>query len=184
MLAYEIIKLACQFCDEDELGTKIKSAALEDLTDAEKSKIKELLDCLNLVQDELACEYAPLVAQQKVYFQDNKFELSALDRDVVKVLKVKDKFGGTTKFKVLPTQIIAFVKDATIIYAYHPQKLEQGSTLEINLPARVIAYGTAREYFLKQGLSDDADLWEMRFKDSLKVLLSKNHAFIKERGWL
>ena len=184
MLAYEILKLACQFCDKESLGDKIKNGTLEGLTDDEKEEARELLDCLNLVQDELACEYTPLLAEQKVYFQDYKFLISSLERDLVKVLKVKDKLGRSVKFKVLPNQLIAFIKDGTIVYSYHPQKLDYATALEINVPARIIAYGVAREYFLKQGLSDDADLWEMRFKDSLKILVSKHHAKIKERGWL
>lgn len=183
MLAYEVLKIASQFCDDDELSKKITSS-VDGLNEAEKTKTLHLLECLNLVQDEIATEYLPLIAEEKVFFQECKLPFSSLQQGAVKILSVKNKWGHSVKFKVYPTYIICPVKEGWVRYIYRSQKLNLDSVLEVNAPARTLAYGVAREHFLAQGLDDDADLWEMRFKDSLQVLASKHNGLIKGRRWL
>ena len=49
------------------------------------------------------------------------------------------------------------------------------------LSARVLAYGTASEYLLVEGLSEDAEIWEDRFKRSLFMLSRKKGEHIMPR---
>ena len=55
------------------------------------------------------------------------------------------------------------------------EDMELTDTVEFfnGLSARVYAYGIASEFLLVSGVSDDAEIWEERFKESLFVLSRK-----------
>ncbi len=174
MKAIDIIKLACDFTGNDELAVKLEQEN-PILSNNENKTIATMLKCLNLVQNEVACEYIPLVAFQDVTATDFKVDYSAFDKKPIAVISAKDKFGRNIRFKAFPDYLMIFACKAKIKYNYMPQEIStiNSDVKEPVLPMRIYAYGVAREYFLLQNLSDDADIWEVRFKDSLSVFSRK-----------
>ena len=174
MKAIEIIKLACDFTGNDELAVKLDQEGSV-LSNNEKKVVSTLLKCFNLVQNEVACQYIPLVAFQDVMTNDFKVDYSNFDKKPIAIISAKDKFGRNLRFKAFPEYMVVFSGKAKVKYHYMPQEISSidSDIEEPLLPMRIYAYGVAREYFLLQNLSDDADIWEVRFKDSLSVFARK-----------
>ena len=64
------------------------------------------------------------------------------------------------------------------------QKINDEFDFYNGLSARIFAYGIASEYFLSDGLSEDAEIWEERFKESLFVLSRKrSETKLPKRKW-
>lgn len=173
MTVKEILILACEFIGEKELAGKISSS--EDLNDAENAKLQTLLSCFNLVNQEIASDYLPFLKREEVQVVDGKIFFSALSEQVVNVYEVKSKFGFSLSFKNFPSFIEVDGSAKTIVYSYIPEDMELTDTVEFfnGLSARVYAYGIASEFLLVSGVSDDAEIWEERFKESLFVLSRK-----------
>ncbi len=187
MLAYEVIKAACQFSDNDTLADKILSASDfdTDFTDEEKKTLTRYLECLNYVQEEVASEFKPLKATETFKTENFKINFNAFKKIPLQILSVKDNRGGGVKFKVFPTYLMAFASEVEVTYGATPIKLDYDSQIEVDLPQRVLGYGVAREYYLRQGLTEDAEIYENRFKGSLKLILRKKAGTtLPRRRWL
>lgn len=174
MNALDIIKLACDFTGNDDLALKLDDSQAV-LTSSESKKVNTFLKCLNLVQNEVACEYIPLEKIEDVVASDFKVDYSKLSKKPIAIVWAKDKLGRNIRFKAFSDYMMIFSSRAKIKYYYMPQEINslENDITEVLLPMRIYAYGVAREYFLLQNLSDDADVWEVRFKDSLSVFARK-----------
>ena len=63
MKVKDVIIKACDFIGEDELAVAMQKA--ENIT-SEQNELKEkLLKCFNLVREEIACEYQPIMQVEK-----------------------------------------------------------------------------------------------------------------------
>ncbi len=187
MLAYEVIKAACQFSDNDALADKIMSGEDFDtsFTEEEKLTLTRYLECLNYLQEEVASEFKPLKTTEKFKTENFKIDFSVFKKTPLQILSVKDLKGGKVKFKVFPTYLMAFANEVEVTYGATPEKLDFDSPIEVDLPQRVLGYGVAREYYLRQGLTEDAEIWESRFKGSLKLILRKRAGTtLPRRRWL
>lgn len=189
MKGYEIIRIACQFSENDEIAEKLTEANLstldEILSAKERKRLDIYLDCLNFVQDEIACEYKPLIHEEEFKIQNFKLNISALSKPLQEVISICDLKGREVKFKIFPTYILVFANEARVRYSYKPNKATIDGDIEINLSERIYAYGVAREYYLRQGLTDEAYIYENRFKDSLKIVLrKKTKTILSRRRWL
>ena len=182
MFVKDIIKLACDFIGQQSLKSAIESGTL---TEDEQLIFDSLLNCFNLVYDEVACEYFPICKYETVKCEDFKVNFSSLSYKPLQIISVKDGSGRAIKFKVFEDYFIAIANTVTVLYSIKPSKLDADEEFESILPQRVYAYAIAREYFFLQALFDDADIWETRFKNSLQIFHNKKKEIrIPRRRWL
>lgn len=191
MKVYEILKLVCDFTDNCSIAEKLESLAGTDtnlqsiFSQEEQDFVKMLTDCYCLIEDEIASAYLPLLRQEICKPKDFKLNYVDFEKRPLEIYSVKDRYGRNVRYKKFPTYILIFASQATITYSYVPDKLAFDDEVQINLPARVLAYGTTREYYLRQGFYDEADVWEGRFKDALKIFSrKKGEIMIPKRWWL
>lgn len=191
MTVKDIIKLVCEFVGEKEILSKL-NATSEQLTEMEFSpreqeKIDVMVRCFNLVNQEIASDYLPFLTKENIDVKENILNFSTLQKELVNVYEIKNGFGISLRFKLFPTyaQISGHAK--TIVYSYLPDnKLLTDEIEKVNgLSARIYAYGVASEFLLIEGMSDDAEIWEDRFKQSLFVLSRKRGEHVlPKRSWL
>lgn len=171
MKVKNILTLACNFTDNEKL--------------IENEETEKMLECFNLVRSEVACEYMPICESEEFEIKDFKLLLSNFKRKPLQILSVKDRFGRNLRFKVFPEYLIVYGSKAKITYTVQPEKVGAEDEIEDSLPERVYAYGVAREYLMREGMFEDAEIFEVRFKNSLKVLLHKrSETVLPRRRWL
>ena len=183
MLVKDIIALACDFTENQ----KVKDALADNLTltDEESAICDSLVKCFNLVNNEIASEYIPILKNEVVKTKDFKVEFSDLTFSPSQIISVKDAYGRKIRFKVFDDYIMALASSVEITYTTMPTQLTLESEFSSTLPERVYAYGIAREYYFLQSLFDDADIWEERFKNTLQVLQRKrSEILMPRRRWL
>lgn len=181
MTVKEIIILACEMIDKDQVVEKLEK---DEVLDEESENLKnDLVKCFNFIQNEIATEFVPLLTSEKIKSQDGFVELSSLKERLAYVVSFKDKFGKNVRHKIIGDKI-CFEGEGKIEYCYCPAKKSIDDECKILLPERVIACGLLREYFLLQGLVSEATIFETKFKNSLaNFVTKKTNITLSSRSW-
>lgn len=186
MTVKEIVALASEFVGEKELAGKLRATDTVTYTTVEQEKINLLTRAFNLVNQEIASDYLPFLKKEEVNVEGNILSFSALSKAVINIYEVKNSFGKNLKFHVYSNYIEIDGKAKSVVYSYLPGDIALDGDVEMmnGLSARVYAYGIASEYLLIGGVSEDAEIWEERFKESLFVLSRKRgEHLMPKRGW-
>ena len=184
MKSYEILRLACDFT-QNPLREKLNSTDISSLTTAESKVADSYLNCLNLVIGEICEQYSPVTTEEILEVNNLKLTFDQFSKKPLNIFSVKNTKGRKIRYKIFDKYILVFADKAKIIYSYSPEAATLVSDIDLMIPARIIAYGVAREYFLLQGQGADADIYENRFKESLKLFISKKTAVrLPRRRWL
>ena len=184
MTVRDILVLVCEFVGEKELYVKLKSNL--GLSEREQEKIDCMVDCFNLVRQEIASDYLPFLTKEEISVENSILHFSNLSKVLINVYQVKNWLGINLRFKIFPDFVEISGKAKTILYSYLPEDASLDDEVEVQngLTARVFAYGVASEFLLVDGLGEDAEVWEERFKESLFILGRKRGSHIMpKRNW-
>ena len=186
MKVKEIIAYACAFIGEKEIAEKLNSSSSVTYSDKEQEKVDALLRCFNFVNEEIASDYLPYLVTEDISVDNSILNYSSLSKTIINIYSIKGSFGRNVKFKTYPDFVEIFGKANKITYSYLPENKALNDEFDFynGLSARIFAYGIASEYFLSDGLSEDAEIWEERFKESLFVLSRKrSETKLPKRKW-
>ncbi len=130
-----------------------------------------LLACFQAVENELARDYLPLLAEDEVVTATGVVEYSALSRSPARILCVEDEWGQSQKYKLFPAHLKTKGGKVKVIYAYAPvaKGLEETSDYQTGVSVQLFAYGMAAEYFLATGETEAASAWEQKYKDAVRA---------------
>lgn len=186
MKVKDIIKIACDYIGCDDIVSKLELSE-PNLSENQQKTVNNLVKCLNLVQNEIATEFIPLSTIEEVKAQDFKVLYSSFSKKPIAIVDARDKFYRRVRFRAFADYLMIYAASAKVKYYYQPAEItscEQDLT-EALVPMRTYAYGVVREYYLQQSLSDEADIFEVRFKDSIEVFSrKKNQICMPRRRWL
>ena len=142
---------------------------------------------LNLVVNELAGSFVPLVATEWLRATDGKILYQDLSYRVKEVLKVFDVNGDEALISVENTFIKVKSDNVQVEYSFFPDELNLNAEIgyqEKDVPLRVLCYGLLAEYSISQGCFKDAVMWHDRYADELIEYSKPKNAKIKRRDWL
>ena len=163
--------------------------AVSDLTSgagAQNVDVQELLRCFNVVENEIALDYLPLHAEQEVNTKTGEIKYTALHKNVVGVLRVRDESGKSIPFKLFPDQLKTQSGKIVITYTYAPEEktLTDECECRIQVSKRLLAYGIAAEYAFAQGMFEEAAVWDKKYKDAIEAANCKKPSHIlRSRRW-
>lgn len=134
-------------------------------------KAELLLTCFNLVENELALDYLPLVAEEEISSDTGVVEFSALSRDAVRVTGVTDRWGNSVAYQLFPAYLKTQPGKVKITYTYTPEQktMEDESDYVTLASVRLFSYGMAAEYALAKGLFEDAAVWDKKYKEAIEA---------------
>ncbi len=177
----EVIKLSCDFLGLSELKELVGA---EDVSGLEKDKLNDMLTCANLAYEEIVTEYLPILTTEEVETEDGKISYSSLSNPISGIISVKDENSGEISYSLSADHIDTRAGKTQITYQIMPQKFDFGDELSVIFPDRLLSYGTAREYLFMQGMSDEAVIYEKRFKEALiSFVRKKSLSHLPKRQW-
>lgn len=185
MKVKDVVILTCLFIGEKELATKLEDNTT--LNDREQERVDTLVRCYNLVNQEIASDYLPFLYTEKIDVNNSILNFSGLEKTLVKVYELKGRLNQNVRYKAYPDYLEVIGHAKKITYSYLPEDLTLTDDVEFynGLSARIYAYGMASEFLLSDGLSEDAEIWEERFKESLFVLSRRRtEVALPKRRWL
>lgn len=160
------------------LGREDVAAYLADGTEADgaEREAKLLLRCFNIVESELALDYAPLLCTEVLESDTGAVFYSMLRKEPVSIRSVEDLSGNERKFLLYPEYLKTDGGRLKITYSYLPEKKtsEDESDYTLQIGERLVAFGMAAEYRLAEGDYESAAMWDKRYRAALKNALAGN----------
>ena len=146
-----------------------------------------LRQCFNLVQNELALDYLPIIREDETYTQTGVIPFSLLSKEPVKILDVTDGKGESVEYTMFPEYVKSQPGKLKIVYTYVPddKDFEQVAEASQQASTRLFAYGMAAEYCLANGLFEEANIWDKKYRDSIRAAYRlKSCKVIQSRRWV
>lgn len=188
MTVKNIIKNACVFLSKDELLNLTDLGGENQATDEQTKDLNHLVRCLNLVYNEIATDYIPLLNKETFLPDNGRIYFEDFSKKLLEIYRIEDKFGYKTNYKLYPNFLETIDGEVKITYSFEPEAIVSlDSVIESfseKITERVIAYGVAMEYSFICGLHDDAAIWEKRFKDGILIAARKKSEIrLPARRW-
>jgi len=183
----DIIISAATLAGREDICNYLSDGYAEDHAAAKKDA-DIMLRCFNLVENEIALEYKPLIFFENVITDGGIINFDSLKKQITDVVKIEDIYGNRIKYRLFNTYLKTKPGEVVIYYSCIPEKkgLEDSSDYkESEMPLRVMAEGVACEFSLVSALYDEAVLWDKRYKDSLlKICSKKTDKPMPARRWI
>lgn len=184
MTIKEVMLTSATFLQLDETYKVIESGKVDG---DEESEL--LLRCVNLVVSEIANEYYPLKEKSVVEANGNgEIFYEDFPKTPYDIYKVVNESGISVPFtRYHDRLIVPRVGKYEIYYSFVPAFLSLSDELPFpeKVDARVVAYGVACEYCLISGMTEDAVVWDKRYKNALTVAsFPYGEKRVKTRRWL
>ncbi|MBE7093747.1 MAG: hypothetical protein E7367_03555 [Clostridiales bacterium] len=179
-----IVLLAAEFVDVKEY---VDDFVAGNVNDDNQRVIDGLVQCFNLVENELALDYLPLVKEDTISTADGCIPYSALHQKAAYIIGVYDRFENSVQVKRFATHLQASPGEYVVRYAAIPieKEMEDASEYEIGVSERTFAYGVAAEYCLLKGLQAESAVWDKKYKKALaEIFRAKGSKRVKARSWV
>ncbi len=130
-----------------------------------------LLNGFSSVENELALDYLPLLAEDEMVTATGRIAYAEFSRAVARILCVEDEEGQAVRYTLFPDYIQARAGKVKVTYAYAPQKktIDGVSDYGAGVSLRLFAYGIAAEYSLAVGELTAASVWDLKYKDGIRA---------------
>lgn len=153
-------------------------------TTAQTALANRLLDCLNLIYQEVVTDYFPLSFLESVSV-DKELLYTSLSYRLIKPISLK-KDGKNIAFNALPSSIKCnFCGDAVFCYNYLPPALTIDSSIEdYRLTSGLLSDGVVGEYYFLDSVFELAAAYDTKFRKDLSFAATKGREIkIKARRW-
>lgn len=146
-------------------------AYIESESGAGERETKLLVECFNIVENELALDYLPLYAEEELCTETGAILFSQLGDSAVRILRVEDEWGNGLKFSLFPVYLKTQPGKVKVTYTYTPKRKELNGSSDFVLQAspRLLAHGIAAEYSLATGRFEEAAIWDKKYKDGIQA---------------
>lgn len=162
---------------------------LEDVNNNDQTiveRINKIQVMVNGIICEIANYFVPLIIQKHVNTINGEVPLSNLRMNIVSVEKVVNEQGKEIDFEVYHDKIVMSENSGTVYLRIIPKTYNYTNEIEytdLQVPSKVIVYGTAAEFCLSEGLFDEAVVWHEKYREQLKLLTKPKNYKTAKRTW-
>lgn len=146
-----------------------------------------LLQCYNLIENEVALDYFPMFRTDELLPADGKIPYTAFSETPVWIKRVCDLLGRSVTFEARPDALIVDMGGSVRVeYAYAPKAKTAEDPCELcqNASVRLLAYGVAAEYLLALGRFSEAAVFDGKYRDALRAAgQSRRKLTLRGRRW-
>ena len=181
----DIIKMAALMSNRKEIIDYIDGNT-QNVGVETPTQVDNMVGLTNLVINELATTYIPMVKTKTVNSVGGKIYYSRLDDKILKIRSVFLNDGTSVNFTQMPEYILLNHLTVTVEYEYSPPTYlidQEIGYAEKDVPARVIAYGLLAELAISEGRFDDAVTFHKRYVSSIELLCLPKNSMIRKRSW-
>lgn len=183
----DCIKIASLYLDESDLYNYINEENAYENAEIQQ-KIKYLCSCIDVITNEIACEYFPIKKKEKAIARNKQITYDSLSEYVLDVRYVK-KNGRKVNYDLYSTAIeVDEDGEYEVCYEYTPKSYSGNVNEKIELygriTPRIVAIGAVAEYCLAFDRFDEAITYDKMFKDALVgVEKSRGKLRVRSRRW-
>jgi len=171
MTLFNCIEFAAECLNLEQIAESIRDTSVV-LAPHERREFDILTHSAKAVIDEIGREYTPLIGTDRINVLANQRRIlfSALPRTVVEILEVRH-LNREVRFTRYADRIeLESAGWHYVRYSYAPRAAQLTTRLEWEngrISIRLIAFGICAEYCMRNGMMDEAVMWDRRYKDAL-----------------
>ncbi len=181
---------------KDTLRTAAQSLGVGDAVEAYlsgeenavgKEAVTLLLQCYERVENELALDYLPLLAEEELVSGTGEIVYAQFRYPVARVLCVEDEWGQSIKYRLFPDYLKTAAGKVKVVYAYAPSSktLDGVSEYKTLVSQRLLLYGVAAEYSLAVGELTAAGVWDKKYKEGVRAAYKASPCKrLRSRRWI
>lgn len=153
---------------------KLSAMLLEGDLDIDGEDINVWLKCYNLVEQELATDYFPILEVEKFFHVKDKIYYKDFSKKPYMLKGIQDFHGDSVNFRLAP-EYINLIKNYDggtffVKYYYIPDTKELYSTCTYGAEyISILKYGVAAEYCLANGDFEQAKIYNDKYKERIKL---------------
>ncbi len=178
----EVLSAAAEMAGMSELAKEIESGG------AKEETAELLVRCFNLIENEVALDYFPLTAKERLPVHNSEIAYASLSHTPINIVSVTSVSGMGIRFDLLTDSIglREAVSEAIVEYAFAPvaKKLGDASDFEGKISARLLSLGVAAEFMLARGLFSEASVFDKKYREALRAAAVVRHRLaLRARRW-
>ncbi len=178
MTVREVLLLSAAFLDDEALLSAVSDGAAE-------GEAATLLECFNVIENEIALDDYPLKRTEKLSFMNGFLPFSAFSSPPIDVCSVQAG-GERIKFALTCDGVRSDCAEAEVTYCYAPSKKGIDGTSEHGgkISARLMAFGIVSEYCFIKGRYEEGKLWGIHYRNALRSAGILRHPLsVRSRRW-
>ncbi len=188
-----IIRKVLEILQNVDLYSRITSNdATITLTSEEILERDIIIDCINLVQQNIATNYFNLIDTFQI---NNTYDVLPYSKistlQIFNIISVKNTKNEVLKYTLKPSGIVTNKCDIVIKYAYLPKGVtinDNITTFPIGVSERIFVYGVVSEYMFVKGNIDEYNVWQNKFETEIENVKNNakkicHSANLKRRRW-
>ena len=187
MTVKEIIKNTAAMIGREDVIKYLEEGEKASIGKDTLASVDILTRLLNLVVNELACSYIPMIKAEKVTSNDGKIYHKNLSETPLRILSVYDEDGNSIDFKVDSLYTETSRGAVNVEYSYTPTVYgidEEIGYSEKDVSMNVLCYGLAAEFAVSQGSFDEAVTWHGRYANGVALKCLPKNSRIKGRRFV
>lgn len=183
----ECIQIASLYLDESKLYDYVNGYNIN-CDEETTQKIRYLCSCIDVVTNEIACEYFPILHTEVATASNKRIEYERLSKCVIDVKSVK-RNGKKVDYELYSNGIgVDEDGEYYVSYEFTPKSYEGNLDQKIELfgriTPRIVGIGAVAEYCLAFDRFDEAQTYDKMFKDALSsVEKNMGNMRVKARRW-
>lgn len=149
--------------------------------------VKLLKRALDVITDEIACEFYPLKAVQTFSVSNEKIYYSDFLSTPIKIVEVLGKNNEKCPYKLISDHLTTTNGERTVIYHYKPKSQSDGEQAHFSnsiIGENILCWGMAAEFCFARGRYTESEKWREKFLNGLSSrIFEREVKRIPERRW-
>lgn len=172
-----------------DLGREDLVALVYDCAEAPAGELASLLRCYQLVENEIALDYFPLLREETLRAEGDTVPYSAFSLAPVEIRRVTDVRGVPVSYEVCAEGILLRAPHPSAVktlFSYSPAEKGWNDESEYSgkISARLLSFGVACEFCLSSGQYAEAAAWEKKYREALRAAnVIRKKLAIRSRRW-
>lgn len=186
MTVKEILNHTANLLGEDEVCSLLSEKAPENSEYATQT-LKLLKRSLDVITDEIACEFYPLKAMQTFEVNSGKIYYSDFLSTPIKIVEVVDKNNQKCPYKLVSDHLTTTNGERTVTYEYKPKpQSDDEEALFSNsiIGENILCWGMCAEFCFARGRYAESERWREKFLTGLSSrIFEREVKRIPQRRW-
>lgn len=183
MKVREILACAAELCGRKDLADFLAGRSGENAAAAER-ECETLLRCYNMTENEVALDYLPLRREEELH-SEGAVPYAAFSAPPVEIFSVRGEGGEKLPFRADEEGLRVRAGRVRVCYSSRPKVKGIGEEAELSRrgDGRLLALGTACEFALLSGMTEEAALLDKKFRDALACACRERGGRLMMRRW-
>ena len=186
MTVKELINYTAKLLEEEDVCMLLSDKAPKN-SEYASSTLELLKRCLDVITDEIACEFYPVKAIQTFNVTDQKIYYKDFSSVPIKILEVRGENNEKCPYRLISDHFTVSNGKKSVLYEYKPKPQDFNEDALFSnsvIGENVLSWGMASEFCFARGRYSESEKWREKFLSGLQSrIFERETKRIPQRRW-